>query len=168
MKNEDRQNDVLTYKTMRSLGSVVGASCSAVKGAGSSIKRGWQSLFSIPDPRPVQSELPSDFPADFPDDPRQEIRSIVLEEIRRLQSQNKRMSLLEMEKRLSVMTKTILLMQQKLGELSVRGPVSDADMVRVIGSIDPEQSLTPGERSMLANVFRQNIVLQKPEMQETL
>ena len=49
----------------------------------------------------------------------------MLEEIRRLQSQNKRISLLEMEKRLSVMTKTIVLMQKKLSELSVQGPVSD-------------------------------------------
>ena len=119
-------------------------------------------------PSDLPPELPLDLPLDLPDDPRQEIRSIVLEEIRRLQSQNKRMSLLEMEKRLSVMTKTILLMQQKMGELGARGPVSDADMVRVIGSIDPEQSLTAGEKSMLANVFRQNVVLQKPEMQETL
>jgi len=160
MNNEDKQNEIVTYKTMRSLGSMVGASCSMAKKTGSSIKRGWQFMVSFGSPRPARSGPP--------DDPRQEIRDVVLEEIRRLQSQSKRMSLLEMEKRLSVMTKTIVLMQKKLNELSAQGPVSDADMVRVIGSIDPEQSLTQGERSMLANVFRQNIVLQKPEKQETL
>lgn len=160
MEKEDKHTDILPYKTMRTLGSAVGASCSMVRGAGSCIKRSWQSVFSFGSRQPVQ--------VDQPHDPRQEIREVVLEEIRRLQSQNKRMSLLEMEKRLSVMTKTIVLMQKKLSELSAQGPVSDADMARVIGSIDTEQSLTQGERSMLANVFRQNVVLQKPELQTTL
>ncbi|NQV33021.1 MAG: hypothetical protein HQ515_10020 [Phycisphaeraceae bacterium] len=160
MEKEDKHPDILPYKTMRTLGSAVGASCSMVRGAGNCIKRSWQSVFSFGSRQPVQ--------VDRPDDPRQEIREVVLEEIRRLQSQNKRMSLLEMEKRLSVMTKTVVLMQKKLNELSAEGPVSDADMFRVIGSIDTGQSLTQGEKSMLANVFRQNVVLQKPEMQTTL
>ena len=95
---------------------------------------------------------------------REEIRSIIIEEMARLQPAEGKVTLLELEKRMRFMAEAIEALQNKIVELSARGPVSEADMWEAMGSLEAAEFLTRDERAMLVNVFRQNIALQKPEL----
>ena len=95
---------------------------------------------------------------------REEIRSIIVEELTRLQAAEGKAAILNLEKRVRFMAETIEALQHKIVELSARGPVSEADMWEAVGSLEAAESLTDDERAILVNVFRQNITLQKPEL----
>jgi len=73
----------------------------------------------------------------------------------------------ELQERLQVMAEAIESLQEKIAELSTRGPIGEADMWKVMGSLKAAASLTDDERAILANVFRQNIAIQKPELIDT-
>jgi hypothetical protein len=70
----------------------------------------------------------------------------------------------KLEQRLQVMAETILALQEKLDELSIRGRISEDDMLDAMSSLKMADSLTSDERTLLVNVFRQNIAIQKPEL----
>ncbi len=55
-------------------------------------------------------------------------------------------------------------LRTQIDELSARGPIGKPDMMKTTDSIKAAASLTYGEKAMLENVFRQNIVLQKPKL----
>jgi len=95
---------------------------------------------------------------------REEIRSIIAEELARLQAAEEKAALLNLEKRVRFMAETIEALQNRIMELSACGPVSEADMWEAVDSLDAAESLTDDERAILVNVFRQNITLQKPEL----
>jgi hypothetical protein len=95
---------------------------------------------------------------------RERIRSIISEELTRLLGKGVELGGMEVEERLQVMAGAILALQERVNELSARGPVSAADMWKEIGSLEAAAPLTDGERSILVNVLRQNIALQKPEL----
>ena len=95
---------------------------------------------------------------------REAIRSIVIEELARLQNADGKVTLLGLEKRVQLMAKAIEALQNKIAEMSIRGPVSETDMWEAMGSLEAAELLTNDERAMLVNVFRQNIALQKPEL----
>ncbi|MCK4788568.1 MAG: hypothetical protein KAV87_32805, partial [Desulfobacteraceae bacterium] len=48
--------------------------------------------------------------------------------------------------------------------LGARGHISQTDMLEAMDSLKTADSLTNDERTVLVNVFRQNIALQKPEL----
>ena len=98
---------------------------------------------------------------------RERIRSIISEELTRLLGKEAELRGAELEERLQVMVEAILALQERINELSARGPVSAADMWKEIGSLEAAAPLTNGERSILVNVLRQNIALQKPELADT-
>jgi len=95
---------------------------------------------------------------------REAIRSIVIEELARLQNAEGKVTLLGLEKRVQLMAEAIEALQNKIAEMSIRGPVSETDMWEAMGSLEAAELLTNDERAMLVNVFRQNIALQKPEL----
>jgi len=95
---------------------------------------------------------------------REEIRSIIVEELARLQAPEGKAAILNLEKRVRFMAETIEALQNRIVELSARGPVSEADMWEAVDSLEAAESLTDDERAILVNVFRQNITLQKPEL----
>ena len=98
---------------------------------------------------------------------RERIRSIISEELTRLLGKEAELGGAELEERLQVMAEAILALQERINELSARGPVSAADMWKEVGSLEAAAPLTNGERSILVNVLRQNIALQKPELANT-
>ena len=68
------------------------------------------------------------------------------------------------EQRLQVMAETILALQKRLDELVASGHISGRDILEAMNSLKVAYSLTNNERTVLVNVFRQNIALQKPEL----
>ena len=99
-----------------------------------------------------------------PQSSRERIRSIVTEELIRLVGKETELTRTKLEERLQVMAETILALQERINELSARGPISEADMWEAVGSLEAAESLTDDERAILVNVFRQNIELQKPKL----
>jgi len=95
---------------------------------------------------------------------KEKIRSIVTEELIRLMGKETELTRTKLEERLQVMAEAIESLQEEINELSTRGPFSEADMFKAIGSLKAAASLTDDERAILANVFRQNIAIQKPEL----
>ena len=95
-----------------------------------------------------------------------EIRSIVIEELQRVQEADDRPSIAELEERVRSMSTMIETLKQRIGELSKRGPVSEADVMSAVGSLDSAEPLTHGERAVLVTVFRRNVALQKPDLAE--
>ena len=99
--------------------------------------------------------------------PSAKVRSIVVEELTRLMGAEA-LAEEKIEQRLKVIAETILAFQERLDELAVRGPISEADMFKAMGSFEAAAFLTDDERVVLANVFRQNIKIQKPELIDTV
>ena len=99
--------------------------------------------------------------------PSTNIRTIVVEELTRLMGAEG-FAEEKIEQRLKVIAETILALQETLDELAACGPISEADMLKVMGSLKAAASLTDDERAILANVFRQNIAIQKPELIDTV
>jgi predicted nucleic acid-binding Zn-ribbon protein len=58
-------------------------------------------------------------------------------------------------------------LRTQIDELSARGPVDESDMLKATDSVKAAASLTDDEQAVLENVFRQNIVLQKPKRGST-
>ena len=98
--------------------------------------------------------------------PSARVRTIVTEELTRLMAQ-KEPTEEKLEQRLKIMAETILALQEKINELSARGPVSETDMLEAMDSLKTAESLTNDERAILATVFRQNIAIQKPDLIDT-
>jgi hypothetical protein len=95
---------------------------------------------------------------------RETIRAIVTEELIRLVGMETELTRTKLEERLQIMAETILALQERINELSARGPVSEADMWEAVDSLKAAEALTNDERVVLVNVFRQNVALQKPEL----
>lgn len=55
-------------------------------------------------------------------------------------------------------------LRTQIDKLSARGPIGESDMLKATDSIKAAASLTYDEKAVLENVFRQNIVLQKPKL----
>jgi len=103
----------------------------------------------------------------WPQSSTEKIRTIVAEELARLIAGQTELTGTELQKRLQVMAETIPALQERFDELAARGPVSEAEMFKVMRSLKTAASLTDDERAILANVFRQNIAIQKPELIDT-
>jgi len=98
---------------------------------------------------------------------RENIRAIVIDELTRLPARKAEFTGTILEERLQLMAETILALQERINELSARGPVSETDMWEAMGSLKAAESLTDDERAILATVFRQNIAIQKPDLIDT-
>ena len=98
---------------------------------------------------------------------REKIRSIVIDELTRLAAGDAELTGAKLEERLQIMAETILGLQEKINELSARGPVSETDMWEAMSSLKAAESLTDDERAILVTVFRQNIAIQKPDLIDT-
>ena len=95
---------------------------------------------------------------------REKIRAIVTEELIHLVGKETELTRTKLEERLQVMAETILALQERINELTARGPISEADMWEAVGSLEAAESLTDDERAILVNVFKHNIALQKPKL----
>jgi hypothetical protein len=98
--------------------------------------------------------------------PSAKVRTVVAEELTRLM-EAEGLAEEKLEQRFKVMAETILALQKKLDEMVASGHVSQTDMLEAMDSIKTAKALTNGERTVLVNVFRQNIALQKPELVNT-
>ena len=72
----------------------------------------------------------------------------------------------KLDRRLQVMANTIVALQERINELVTRGPVSEATLCQEMKSLKPAESLTGDETAILLNVFRQNLALQKPTLDD--
>ncbi len=154
------------YGIMRSSGGVVGASCSLARGVGRSIGASYRiltggtskiiTLFSRATKRSTQKGQSLTV--------REQIRSVVIEELTRLVGKEIELTGTKLEGRLQVMAETILALQDKISRLGARGPITEANIWEAVRSLEAAESLTNAERAILVNVFRQNIALQKPEL----
>jgi hypothetical protein len=158
-----RKNRVVraTYGAIHSLGSVVGVSWGLAKSVGRFI---WAGSKILPRPsragkRPTRQKKSSWT--------REKIRSIVIDELTRLAAGDAELTGAKLEERLQVMAETILGLQEKINELSARGPVSETDMWEAMGSLKAAESLTDDERAILVTVFKQNIAIQRPDLIDT-
>ena len=71
----------------------------------------------------------------------------------------------ELEERLRLMAAAIAALQERIDKIGPRGSIiSEATMWKEVGSLEAAESLTHDERTLLVNVFRQNIAIQKPEL----
>ena len=105
-----------------------------------------------------------------PPSPGTEVRSIVIEELARLQGEKERITLPELEKRLQFMAETIETLQKKIAELtelSARGLTSETLVTAAIASVEGAEFLSDEEKAILASIFRQNITIQKPYLIDT-
>ena len=91
------------------------------------------------------------------------LRSIVLEELTRL-SHKKNPSPGEIEKRLDVLTASIMAIQDKLAELSRNTPLGEVVIDQAMASVAAEDDLDDDEKSVLESIFKENIVLQKRKL----
>jgi hypothetical protein len=98
--------------------------------------------------------------------PSAKVRTVVAEELTRLM-EAEGLAEEKLEQRFKVMAETILALQKKLDEMVAGGHVSQTDMLEAMDSIKTAEALTNDERTVLVNVFRQNIALQKPELVNT-
>ena len=98
--------------------------------------------------------------------PNAKVRAVVAEELNRLMG-TEELAEDKLERRLKVMAETILALQERLDEMVAGGHISQTDMLEAMDSIKTTDSLTNDERTVLVNVFRQNIALQKPEFANT-
>jgi PAS domain S-box-containing protein len=55
-------------------------------------------------------------------------------------------------------------LRTQIDELSAHGPVGEPDMLKAEDSVETAGFITDDEQALLENVFRQNIVLQKPKL----
>jgi hypothetical protein len=97
---------------------------------------------------------------------RERIRSIVIEELARLVGEKAELTRSRLDERMRAMAQTLVALQERVNELSARGPVSSVDLMKEIGSLKAAAPLTNDERAVLVSVFRQNIALQKPELSD--
>jgi len=93
--------------------------------------------------------------------PREGIRSIIIEELGRLQAKDGGITLLDLEKRLRRMAETLEALQRRIDGLGPRKTVSEADVWKEMDSLESAETLTKDERAMLVEIFRQNLALQK-------
>ena len=126
-----------------SVGKVVGTTRKVLSWPGSTLSKAIEKLRSV-------------FPS-------AKVRTIVTEELTRLMSAEG-LAEEKLEQRLKVMSETILALRERLDEMVVSGHISQTDMLEAMDSLKAADSLTNDERTVLVNVFRQNIVLQKPEL----
>jgi hypothetical protein len=150
-----------TYSVIHSLGGVVGVSWGLAKSVGRFI---WAGSKILPRPsragkRPTIQEESSWT--------REKIRSIVVDELTRLMAREAELTGTKLEEHLQVMAETILALQERINELSVRGPVSETDMWEAMSSLKAAESLTDDERAILVTVFKQNIAIQRPDLIDT-
>jgi antitoxin component HigA of HigAB toxin-antitoxin module len=97
---------------------------------------------------------------------RERIRSVVLEELGHLLSEDQEIPLSDLEERFRIMAEAIHALQKKVTELAASGPVSDSDMRKAVDSLKVAQSLSEAERTILVSVFRQNVAIQKPDVED--
>ena len=74
----------------------------------------------------------------------------------------------KLKQRLKVMAETIAALQERLNEMVAGGHISQTDMLEAMDSIKTADPLNNDERTVLVNVFRQNIALQKPKLVDTV
>jgi len=91
------------------------------------------------------------------------VRTVVAEELTHLIG-NEGLAEDKLERHLKVMAGTILALQERRDQMVAGGHISQTDMLEAMDSIKTADALTNDERGVLVNVFRQNIVLQKPEL----
>ena len=152
----------VTYDTVWHLGSATRAVRDGFWGVGKLIRSGPEAVVRCSrsigrrilggEPRRAEQEVPP---------PRDGIRSIIVEELGRLQASTGGMTLLDLEKRLRCMAETVEALQKRINKLAARGPVSEADVWKEMNSLESAESLTKDERALLVGVFRRNIALQK-------
>ncbi|MHC4104124.1 MAG: PAS domain-containing protein [Planctomycetota bacterium] len=58
-------------------------------------------------------------------------------------------------------------LRTQIDELSTRGPVDESDTLKATDSVKAAVSITDDEKAVLENVFRQNVVLQRPKLGST-
>ncbi len=109
----------------------------------------------------AQSKPVWPYPSDIE---RLRIRRIVVQQLSRLQGDEGMITREEFEERLQRLVASILALQQKIDELSVHGPVSEAVLSQAIASVSAAESLGEEEKSVLASIFRHNIAIQKPDL----
>lgn len=129
---------------------------------------------------PSFAEEERDYVADLPQPPtrkgkslstREEIRSVVIEELSRLQTAGGKaggkVALPKLEKRVQFMAETIEAIQNKISELSARGLPRETLVSAAIDSVEDVEFLGDEERAVLASIFRQNLAVQKPHLIDT-
>ena len=157
------------YGTMRSLGSVVGASCCLVKGVGRSIGAscrmltgGTSKILTLFSRAPKQSIQKGQSLTS-----REQIRSVVIEELARSQGTEQKITLAELEEHLRLMTDTIEAIQKRILELSDYGLEHEALVSTAMASVENVGLLNNEEKVILTNIFRHNVAIQKPELVDT-
>jgi len=98
--------------------------------------------------------------------PNTKVRTVVAEELTRLIGTGG-LTEEKFERRLKVMAETILALQERLDQMVANGHISQTDMLEVMDSLKTAETFNNDERTVLVNVFRQNIALQKPELVNT-
>lgn len=58
------------------------------------------------------------------------------------------------------------LLQDLINKMRARGHIGEADAFKAVASLEADASYTNNRRAILENVFRQNIALQKPELDD--
>jgi len=98
---------------------------------------------------------------------REEIRSVIIEELGHLQATEGKVTLPELEQRVRFMAETVEALQNKIVELSDRGLPHETLVSEAIDSVEGAEFLRDEERAILASIFRQNISVQKPHLIDT-
>jgi hypothetical protein len=92
------------------------------------------------------------------------IRSMVIEEVARIRVAEGKNTSPQVEERMRLMAIAIEALQDRIDKIGPRGSIiSEAAMWKEVGSLEAAQTLSGEEKSLLVNVFRQNIAIQKPD-----
>lgn len=99
---------------------------------------------------------------------REKIRSIVTEELIRLMGKEVELAGTKLEERLQIMAETLEALQEKIAQFSAHGLAGETLVSAAIASVEEAQLLSPEEKALLANIFRQNVAIQKPQLAGTV
>ncbi|MBF0619344.1 MAG: hypothetical protein HQL19_04170 [Candidatus Omnitrophica bacterium] len=95
---------------------------------------------------------------------KEDIRRIVAEEVPRYLPEKENLSLQAYERRLQVFSERLHALQETIAELQLSGQLNQKTVAQTIGSIQADDQLNADEKSILATILNQNILLQKPEL----
>ena len=95
---------------------------------------------------------------------REDVQRIIAEQLASANPEQQDLTLQQYDRRMKAMSEALLALQEKIAELQASGHLNAQTMSQAIGEVQSEEHFNDDERNIFANILRQNIVLQKPEL----
>ena len=98
---------------------------------------------------------------------KEDLRRLVAEQTPREDADDHHLTLQQYDRRLKAMAEALSALQEKIAELQASGHLNARTMSEAVNEVQNDEHFSADERSILATILKQNIVLQKPELAKT-